>query len=77
MGCFKDKTLRLRRFKPWTRFGSPERSLCADVNPDRTQLDLRALFGQKDLWLEISFGGGEHFEQEHQPRLLPGVYVVP
>ena len=30
-------------------------------NPDRTPLDLAALFpGARDLWLEIGFGGGEH-----------------
>ncbi len=31
-----------------------------DVNPDRTPLDLTKLFGGKDVWLEIGFGGGEH-----------------
>ena len=31
-----------------------------DVNPDRTPLDLNALFGGRDVWLEIGFGGGEH-----------------
>ncbi|MFQ1701547.1 tRNA (guanosine(46)-N7)-methyltransferase TrmB [Loktanella agnita] len=30
-------------------------------NPDRTPLDVDALFGGKPLWLEIGFGGGEHF----------------
>lgn len=30
-------------------------------NPERTPLDLPALFpGKSDLWLEIGFGGGEH-----------------
>jgi tRNA (guanine-N7-)-methyltransferase len=31
-----------------------------DVNPERSPLDLQALFGGRDLWLEIGFGGGEH-----------------
>ncbi len=31
-----------------------------DVNPDRVPLDLDALFGGRDTWLEIGFGGGEH-----------------
>jgi tRNA (guanine-N7-)-methyltransferase len=31
-----------------------------DVNPDREPLDLKSLFGDRDIWLEIGFGGGEH-----------------
>ncbi len=31
-----------------------------EENPDRNLLDLNALFGGKDIWLEIGFGGGEH-----------------
>ncbi len=31
-----------------------------EENPDRNPLDLNALFGGKDIWLEIGFGGGEH-----------------
>lgn len=31
-----------------------------DENPERRPLDLNALFGGRDLWLEIGFGGGEH-----------------
>ncbi len=31
-----------------------------EENPDRNPLDLNALFGSKDIWLEIGFGGGEH-----------------
>ncbi len=31
-----------------------------EENPDRNPLDLNALFGVKDIWLEIGFGGGEH-----------------
>ncbi|RVT85761.1 tRNA (guanosine(46)-N7)-methyltransferase TrmB [Rhodobacteraceae bacterium CCMM004] len=29
-------------------------------NPDRRPLDLAALFGDRPLWLEVGFGGGEH-----------------
>ncbi len=29
-------------------------------NPDRSPLDLDALFDGRDVWLEIGFGGGEH-----------------
>ena len=31
-----------------------------EENPDRTPLDLAALFGGRPVWLEIGFGGGEH-----------------
>jgi tRNA (guanine-N7-)-methyltransferase len=31
-----------------------------DTNPDRAPLDLGALFGGRDVWLEVGFGGGEH-----------------
>lgn len=31
-----------------------------DENPTRADIDLGALFGEKPVWLEIGFGGGEH-----------------
>ncbi len=31
-----------------------------DENPDRTPLDLTAIFGDRPVWLEVGFGGGEH-----------------
>ncbi|MCJ8140392.1 tRNA (guanine(46)-N(7))-methyltransferase TrmB [Falsirhodobacter halotolerans] len=31
-----------------------------DDNPDRTKLDLAARFGDRPVWLEVGFGGGEH-----------------
>ena len=31
-----------------------------DENPERAPLDLGALFGGREVWLEIGFGGGEH-----------------
>ncbi len=30
------------------------------ANPDRTPLDLAAIFGGRAIWLEVGFGGGEH-----------------
>ncbi|SLN44945.1 tRNA (guanine(46)-N(7))-methyltransferase TrmB [Pseudooctadecabacter jejudonensis] len=43
-------------------------------NPERTPLDLAALFGGKDVWLEIGFGGGEHLV--HQAARNPGVGII-
>lgn len=38
-----------------------------EANPDRTPLDLTALFGPRPVWLEVGFGGGEHmFHQASQ-----------
>ena len=45
-----------------------------EENPDRTQLDLDALFGKRDLWLEIGFGGGEHMV--HQATQNPDVGLI-
>ena len=42
-----------------------------DENPDRAPLDLGALFGGRDVWLEIGFGGGEHLV--HQALANPDV----
>ncbi|WP_435164093.1 tRNA (guanine(46)-N(7))-methyltransferase TrmB [Falsirhodobacter sp. 1013] len=36
------------------------RGITWDENPDRTPLDPTALFGGKEVWLEVGFGGGEH-----------------
>jgi tRNA (guanine-N7-)-methyltransferase len=45
-----------------------------DENPDRTPLDLGALFGGRDIWLEVGFGGGEHLV--HQATQNPGVGII-
>ena len=45
-----------------------------DVNPERRPLDLGALFGGRDTWLEIGFGGGEHMV--HQAATYPGVGII-
>lgn len=45
-----------------------------DVNPDREPLDLKSLFGERDVWLEIGFGGGEHMV--HQAVGNPGIGLI-
>ncbi|MCM2563025.1 tRNA (guanosine(46)-N7)-methyltransferase TrmB [Lutimaribacter sp. EGI FJ00015] len=45
-----------------------------DANPDRTPLDLPALFGDRPVWLEIGFGGGEHMV--HQAQLNPQAGII-
>ncbi|MEM8629992.1 MAG: tRNA (guanine(46)-N(7))-methyltransferase TrmB [Pseudomonadota bacterium] len=45
-----------------------------DANPGRTPLDLACLFGDRPLWLEIGFGGGEHMV--HQAALNPDVGLI-
>lgn len=45
-----------------------------DANPDRTPLDLAALFGDRPVWLEVGFGGGEHLV--HQAEANPGVGLI-
>lgn len=45
-----------------------------EENPDRNPLDLPALFGDRDIWLEIGFGGGEHMV--HQASQNPNVGFI-
>lgn len=45
-----------------------------DVNPERKELDLEALFAGRDLWLEIGFGGGEHLV--HMAVAEPDVGII-
>ncbi|WP_424975410.1 tRNA (guanine(46)-N(7))-methyltransferase TrmB [Dinoroseobacter sp. S124A] len=45
-----------------------------EENPDRTPLDLAALFGGREVWLEIGFGGGEHMV--HQAARTPEVGII-
>ncbi|GKY88918.1 tRNA (guanine(46)-N(7))-methyltransferase TrmB [Sinisalibacter aestuarii] len=45
-----------------------------EENPDRTPLDLTALFGGRPLWLEVGFGGGEHLV--HQAAMHPEVGII-
>lgn len=45
-----------------------------DENPDRTKLDLGAVFGERDVWLEVGFGAGEHLV--HQGETYPDVGII-
>ncbi|WP_238367311.1 tRNA (guanosine(46)-N7)-methyltransferase TrmB [Mesobacterium pallidum] len=45
-----------------------------EENPDRKPLDLAAVFGDRPVWLEIGFGGGEHLV--HQAQQNPGVGII-
>ncbi|NKX43235.1 tRNA (guanine(46)-N(7))-methyltransferase TrmB [Roseicyclus persicicus] len=45
-----------------------------DANPDRRALDLAALFGGREVWVEVGFGGGEHMV--HQAGLNPQVGII-
>jgi tRNA (guanine-N7-)-methyltransferase len=45
-----------------------------DVNPKREPIDLKGLFGDRDIWLEVGFGGGEHMV--HQAVQNPAVGFI-
>ena len=45
-----------------------------EENPERNPIDLQTLFGNKDVWLEIGFGGGEHMV--HQASQNPSVGII-
>ena len=45
-----------------------------EENPDRKPLDLKALFGDREIWLETGFGGGEHMV--HQAVQNPDVGIL-
>ena len=45
-----------------------------EENPTRAPLDLAALFGGRETWLEIGFGGGEHMV--HQAGLNPDIGII-
>ncbi|CTQ32179.1 tRNA (guanine-N(7)-)-methyltransferase [Jannaschia rubra] len=45
-----------------------------EANPERRPLDLGALFGGRDVWLEIGFGGGEHML--HQAARNPEMGII-
>ncbi|MEO0765402.1 MAG: tRNA (guanine(46)-N(7))-methyltransferase TrmB [Pseudomonadota bacterium] len=50
------------------------RDVSWDDNPARAPLDLEALFGDRPVWLEVGFGGGEHLV--HQAAQNPGVGII-
>jgi len=75
-GRFKGKTLRDSQMD-YLDEDLAERSLknvSWDENPDRVPLDLPALFGDRDIWLEVGFGGGEHLV--HQAALNPDKSLI-
>ncbi|MFD0978966.1 tRNA (guanine(46)-N(7))-methyltransferase TrmB [Tropicimonas aquimaris] len=45
-----------------------------ESNPERRPLDLAGLFGERDVWLEIGFGGGEHMV--HQAVTHPQAGII-
>ena len=45
-----------------------------EENPERNPLDLKALFGDRPVWLEIGFGAGEHMV--HQAQKNPDVGII-
>ncbi|MFV0245616.1 MAG: tRNA (guanine(46)-N(7))-methyltransferase TrmB [Qingshengfaniella sp.] len=45
-----------------------------ETNPDRTPLDLAARFGDREIWLEVGFGGGEHMI--HQAARNPQAAII-
>ena len=45
-----------------------------EANPDRTPLDLSAIFGDRPVWLEVGFGGGEHLV--HQATQNPDTGLI-
>lgn len=45
-----------------------------EENPERRPLDLGALFGDREVWLEIGFGGGEHMV--HMAARYPRIGLI-
>ena len=45
-----------------------------EENPDRAPVDLAARFGDRPVWLEIGFGGGEHLV--HMAKRYPEVGII-
>lgn len=43
-------------------------------NPERRSLDLASLFGDRPLWLEVGFGGGEHLV--HMAATYPDIGII-
>lgn len=44
-----------------------------DANPERAPLDLAGLFGDRPVWLEVGFGGGEHLVHQAQQNSDVGI----
>lgn len=45
-----------------------------EVNPEREPLDLASVFGGREVWLEVGFGGGEHMV--HQAGQNPQAGII-
>ncbi|MGI3170336.1 tRNA (guanine(46)-N(7))-methyltransferase TrmB [Pseudooceanicola sp. C21-150M6] len=75
-GRFKGKTLRPAQetYLEEDLAGLSPGAVGWEENPDRSPLDLAALFGDRDLWLEIGFGGGEHLV--HQAATNPQAGLI-
>lgn len=75
-GRLKGKTLKAsqRRYLAEDLAALSPGKVSWEDNPDRVPLDMAALFGDKPVWLEIGFGGGEHLV--HQAALNPGVGII-
>ena len=43
-------------------------------NPDRVAIDPEAIFGDRPLWLEVGFGGGEHLV--HMAETYPDIGII-
>lgn len=43
-------------------------------NPERQVIDTVAVFGDRPLWLEVGFGGGEHLV--HMAEAYPGIGII-
>lgn len=43
-------------------------------NPERQVIDTGAVFGDRPLWLEVGFGGGEHLV--HMAEAYPGIGII-
>ncbi len=75
-GRFKGKTLRdsQKAYLDQDLLALSPGKVGWEENPDRIPLDLGALFGERDIWLEIGFGGGEHMV--HQAAHYPEVGII-
>lgn len=75
-GRFKGKTLRdsQKEYLETDLKDYTPKGVTWEENPDRTPLDLAALFGDRDIWLEVGFGGGEHMV--HQAVQNPDVGII-
>ena len=50
------------------------RGITREDNPERTAIDLGAVFGDRPIWLEVGFGGGEHLV--HMAQANPSVGII-